>query len=275
MDVLKKYFQDPSSQINSNDSIHTLIRAAIRHSDRTFLPKSFPQDDQAVQNYIFQLACRHPDGYKLLINPKTSKIDGIFPKILLLQPMSEGEFTPFMIAVKYQHTECVRFLLDMIDADDNEILTKSSVTFERTVFHICAEFANTKITDYLLKKAELCGTNLALPDIMGKIPLHICAEKNNLYMCEKLLAMARNSKQTRVAEVFHYNDKSTDSNELPEMLTIRNNNGLTAFHLATEKKHFDMVKRMIESVSNPKLLIENRDQQLRTSLHIAALKGRF
>ena len=83
-------------------------------------------------------------------------------------------------------------------------------------------------------------------------------------MCDKLLSIRENF----LKSVFD----QTMTNSI-EMLKIRNNNGLTAFHVATENGYYQIVERMLKAVSTQKKLIEECDQQLRTSLHIAALKG--
>lgn len=188
---------------------------------------------------------------------------------------SQDGFTPLMIAVKYQREECVKLLLNAIDSRNDTIFKMSSFDFERTVLHICAEYSDESITDdpskevksitdHLLEKAKLCKTDLAPVDVMRNTPLHICAQKHNLYMCNKLLSIPEN-----------YSKTESYSIPIPRLLKIRNNDGLTAFHVATEHGHYKIVERMIQAVSEPKMLIEECDQQLRTSLHIAALKGKF
>ena len=270
--ALQEYFKRPPSPKHSNRSIRTFIDLAIRHRDLTLLPKHIFTQDERHGNYILQLACRHPNGHELL---KNKNVFEKFPLTLLSKQISADGFTPLMIAVKYQSVECVRYLLDMIQPRDHQILTTASFDLERTVFHICAEFANETITDLLLAKAKLCKIDLTMIDVMGNTPLHICTENENQDMCNKLLEIVESLRQSGSTERSGSDRRTTTSPELPKMLTIRNNNGLTPFHLATENGYDDIVVRMTEAVSNPKLLIENCDEQLRTSLHIAALKGRL
>lgn len=161
-----------------------------------------------------------------------------------------------MIAVKYGREKCVEALIKKKPPDYN-ICENRSTDFKRTVLHICAEYPNKSITNMLLDPSIANKRDLTSSDIYGNTPLHICAEKNyvNTYMCIKLLTMLISNKEL-------------------DCLQRRNNNYLTAFHLATENEHNEMVEEILKTVSESKLsLIEYPDLQLRTSLHIAASKG--
>lgn len=135
-----------------------------------------------------------------------------------------------------------------------------SLDFQRTVLHLCAEFANDSITDLLLTKGIPSRVGLSPIDALGNTPLHICAQKNNIHMWKELLRATESS--------------SNGSTAISEMLETRNNNGFTAFHDAIENTNSRIVKLMMEKVRYRYVLIEDTNEQLRTSLHIAAWNGK-
>ncbi len=217
-----------------------------------------------MKKYTLQLVCRLSDGYELLT---TSPISGIFTKQTMSQSITVDGFTPLMVAVKYRR---VKFVEEFVQGPyfDKTTLEKSSSDLERTVLHICAEHQDKSITALLLDKVKFYKIDLAPMDVMGNTPLHICAQNDNQYMCEKLLSIA----ETSTASDSHRTTNPIDS---LAMLRIRNNNGSTAFHEATENGRYKIVERMIGAVANAQVLIEECDEHLRTSLHLAALKGKL
>lgn len=299
LDIIKEYFRTPSSTEDPNYNIYTLIHGAIRQRDSKLLHEYFSIEDENVKRYILQLACCYPNGYKLLEELTKQNISNIFIDNILLGQNRKDGFTPLMIAVKYRQETCVKLLLDTIVPREKIgiLFNKSSHDFERTVLHICAQLPDDSlindpsdemksitdspskvvksIIDSLLEKAKSCKIDLAPVDVMRFTPLHICAKQHNLYMCDKLLPISHKCSETELNSKSISNHKANNSILIPKLLTIRNNDGLTAFHIATENGHYKIIKRMIEAVSNPKILIEDCDQQLRTSLHIAALKGQL
>lgn len=272
IDALLKYFDDEKNSLpkHSNHTIRAFIDLAVRHRDITLLPEDFQTQNERNISYIIRLACRHPNGHELLDDLNLS---GKISETLLSKQRPADRFTPLMIAVKYQNVECVQYFLRVSHPRTDQILRETSLDFQRTVFHICAEIPNKKITDLLLEQVKPCKIDLTLKDVMGNTPLHICVEKENQYMCDKLLQIATNSMHSGSTARSNSVRSTNNSSKLPQMLTVRNNNGLTSFHLATEKGSYDIVRKMTEIVSNPESLIENRDEQLRTSLHIAAFQG--
>jgi ankyrin repeat protein len=264
LDIIDQYLENPSDL-----RIRSLIYGAVRHHKSEMLSHIVSREN--MNSYILQIACRQSHGHNLLTDQKISRF---FTKDIMSKQISEDGFTPLMIAVKYRRKECVEELLKDKYCD-RTILERISFDFERTVLHICAEFSNESITDALLNKAKSCALNLAPVDVMGNTPLHICAQKNNLYMCDKLLPIHENFSDLGSNSKSDSKRKTTNSIQIPEMLKIRNNNGLTALHEATQKGYDKIVERMIEAVTDPKILIEECDEQLNTSLHMAALKGKF
>lgn len=208
---------------------------------------------------ILQSICSHPNGHTLLDHG----CDTILSKELLSKACSLDGFTPLMIAVKFQRKKCVEHLLKESFCSQ-PMLEIASTDLKRTVLHICAEYPDESITEMLLKTADRYGLDIEPSDIFGNTPLHIYAKRNNenTPMCKKFIS--------------HLNKKAQLLERIPGYLEKRNNDGFTPFHLATENEHNEMVKHMLDRVSKFKpesSLIEYCDQQLRTSLHIAALNG--
>ena len=206
---------------------------------------------------ILQNICSHPKGHTLFDH----NCDTILSENLLSQACSPDGFTPLMIAVKFQQEKCVKHLLSKKFCS-RPILEIISTDFKRTVLHICAEHPNESITKMLLQAADEYGIKLESPDIFGNTLLHICAGKNdgNTDMCKRLFDL--------------YKKKGKCPKNIFDSLTKRNNAGSTPFHLATENGHNEMVEYMLGEVSQFEIsLIEYCDQQLRTSLHIAAFNG--
>lgn len=252
LDVLKEYFQHESSSRQTNLSVDAFIQSAIRHYNSVFISEHISSITYKDKRHMLELACRHIHGDEILADPNIWKY---FDRTIFSQGNPIDGFTLLMIAVKYRREKCVEALLTNSWMNAS-ILEKTSHDFERTVLHICAEYPNESITDALLTKVKLYRLDLAPADIMGNTPLHICAEKNNIFMCRQLLS-------------------DSNPNFMNNLLTKKNNNGFTAFHLAVENEHIEMITTMLNSVA-PKygsVIIESGDQQLRTSLHIAALQG--
>ncbi|CAF1049841.1 unnamed protein product [Adineta ricciae] len=248
LDTIQEYFDKRSDSIaHSDHGIRSLIHAAVRQHNSDILAKLVPTKD--MSSYMINLACRQPQGYKMLTDPKLS---GFFDKKLMLSEVSSDGFTPLMMAVKYRRKECVQILLDDKYCDKT-ILEKTSIDFERTILHICAEHFDETIATSVLEKAQLYGLDPTPVDVMGNTVLHIYAQKNNLNMCNKLLTM--------------------NPANIMKMLQIRNNSGYTAFHDAIMNGNSEIVELMIEIVPDAKMLIEERDDQLQTSLHMTASNG--
>ena len=212
----------------------------------------------------FYWSCRWSDGYEWITEDKISDILGDQP----LKPncYTEDGFTPLMIAVKYRRVKYIKLLLESPRCKI-EVFEKCSLCFKRTVLHICAEIGNDEITELLLDKAQCIGVNVTPIDVMGNTPLHICAKAGNIHMCERLLSLRENYPQL----IF-------DSRTEKTQLEMRNNDGLTPFHQAIENHYDEIVKIMLKYGGDSEKLKQQLTmptvKNLRTSLHLAALKGK-
>ena len=155
-----------------------------------------------------------------------------------------------------------RLLLKSQDCN-KKVFEKRSSCFKRTVLHICADIRDKKITDLLLDKAQTIDLNVTPIDVMGNTPLHICAEVGNTHMSERLLSLRQKHPKL-------ISDPRTNKTQLE----MRNNDGLTPLHQATKYERYEIVKSMLDLEGNPEQLIMQTDKNLRTSLHMAAFKGK-
>ena len=256
--IVKEYFEDPLMQIDSNHPVNALILAAAYYHTDSDQIKSVRVTKQAL--YKFYWCCHQADRHDLIP-------DDMIPSILNDQSMRpctyKDGFTPLMIAVKYQRVKCVEKLLKS-SLCNRKVFEKFSHYFKRNVLHICAESKNNIITDLLLDKVQSINFNVTQVDIMGNTPLHTCVQVNNIYMSHRLISLSQNDPKLIM-------DPKTDRIQLK----IRNNDKLTPFHEATKYERLEIVEQMLKSVNDPRKLIMEPDQELRTSLHIAALKGKI
>ena len=237
----------------TDHSIRALVPAAIRHRNIEVLNQLIAEKE--MLNDIIQMACRQPNGHELITD---SRMKDVFTRKNMSKVITTDGYTPIMVAVKYGQVRCVEVLLKNGHCDETTF-KMTTIDSERSLLHICAEYPNERITSLLFEEKKLIGLGLTLADVMGDTPLHICARKNNKYMCQRLLGTPE------------------QSSGKPAMLQCRNNNGFNALHEAIENGNDEIVKLMIEKMAmsfSQKQLLEECDNKARTSLHIAALKGK-
>ncbi|CAF3953607.1 unnamed protein product [Rotaria sordida] len=227
------------------------------------------QEMPNIDSYLLHSVCRQTHGHELISNEKISH--QLITKSTMTEINTDG-FTALMVAVKYGQVECVKKLLNH-QYCDKDVLEMRSVDSDRTVLHICAEVKSNQITDLLLPKAKQFALDLMPVDVMGNTPLHICVQKDNQHMIDPLLSDSSISLTVSSITQDKSNRRTENLGGIPKMLKIKNNNGLTAFHEAIENGHYEIVHKILMKVNYSVQLIEERDQQLRTGLHIAALKA--
>ena len=290
--MLKYFSPNPQWLIMKTADNETPLKVAVKYGRLDLLKELWPNISTLINQTNFQ--CVHADTNHPFVNVETNsdtvlnnillrfywscrQIDRhqligkeIISNILMDQSFEpnyyrEDGFTPLMVAVKYRHVEYVELLLKSPFCN-MKVLEKRSFCFKRTVLHICADIRDEKITDLLLNKAQMIGLNVTAIDVMGDTPLHVCAKKNNIHMCEGLLSLRDNYPQL----IF---DPKTNKTQLE----MRNNDGLTPLHEATRRKRYEIVKSMLkfgDDSEQLKQLIMPTVKNLRTSLHLAALKGK-
>ncbi|CAF4910576.1 unnamed protein product, partial [Rotaria sp. Silwood1] len=263
-DIVETCLNNAPMSTDPNHAVNQFILAAARHRGNRVLSYLAPKAYNAQMQLYW--ACRQPCGHKLLSDEDITSF--LINKDTMSHQYKNDGFTPLMTAVKYRRIECVKALIASPFCDKT-VFEKRSLELRRTVFHICAETKVNGITDLLLNAAEKHQySNLLLSDIMGDTPLHICARVNNIDMANGLLPPVLQYFSKSVSS-----SKTNSSEALQTALAKKNNNGLTAFHEAVEYGREEIVKRMLELSDDPKKLIHEIDQQLRTSLHMAALRG--
>jgi len=256
LDIIEKFLENKSVVKELELDIRALAHAATRHEDKRvvdFLKNRFSSLDD-----ILHAACRQLHGHNSISSLTVTNAG--------LAKLDEDGLTPLMVAVKHRRFECVKALLDTGQCTEN-VLSACGTSLKHTVLHICAEIQHNEITDALLGtlwNLDKKRGPLVQQDAMGNTPLHICAQKGNEYMCEQLLVLYRTFRRSIPGNtpIWH----------------LKNYNKLTAFQEAVDNNQLKVVKKMLDSVpeSDSRIkMIQATDDQLRTCLHIAALKGKL
>ncbi|CAF1291476.1 unnamed protein product [Rotaria sordida] len=267
-DIVIRYLSQENPRANPRLGLQVLIEA-IRQRHENIISSFVLRPN--IDSYLLHSVCRQTHGHELISNEKISH--QLITKSTMTEINTDG-FTALMVAVKYGQVECVKKLLNH-QYCDKDVLEMRSVDSDRTVLHICAEVKSNQITDLLLPKAKQFALDLMPVDVMGNTPLHICVQKDNQHMIDPLLSDSSISLTVSSITQDKSNRRTENLGGIPKMLKIKNNNGLTAFHEAIENGHYEIVHKILMKVNYSVQLIEERDQQLRTGLHIAALKGEF
>ena len=265
---LKAFLERPEVAVLADYGTLALVPAAIRTRNFEVLEKLIEM--KAMYSDILQIACRQTNGHQLF---KDLEAKNFLTIEIMSKAITEDGFTPLMTAVKYGQVECVRELLSD-QFFHAEMFESTTTDFERTVLHICAEYHNDKITNLLVEKEKLIAADLARLDVMGNTPLHICVQKKNMHMFEQMFGTAEQSVNTSVVSTFGSPNQTISLGAMLTLFKMRNNNGLTAFDEAIKNGDNPMVELMIKLSSGDKTLLEDYDIKLRTSLHVAALKGK-
>lgn len=202
------------------------------------------QYDDAVYNDSSRLffACRQTHGSKTishLINPDS-----------LMYVDEQTGLSSLMIAVQYRQLECIKQLLHNKYFTQEAFDLASNVSF-CTALHICAKIQDKQITQLLLNSHFMSNTLASTNDISGDTALHICARVGNVYMTQLL---------------FRFTVSYSSS-----LLTKKNKEKLTPFHVAAQAGHLDVINEMLMYADSS--AINMSDDQQRTALHMAAEKG--
>jgi ankyrin repeat protein len=259
-DILEKYLvHHPSPK-----GINKIVRAAVRHHNdevSLYLRRKNLANKSDYSN-VLHYACRQFHGHQsinhIIVSSEMSTYD-------------TNGFTPLMLTIKHRRLESARKLLEN-DSCTKEVLEMiSNDGSERTVLHICAEVNRDDITDVLLEKFNRLFKNDNKPwimcDVMGNTLLHICAQKGNRCMCEKMILYYKHNSS---------NSKNQSSKELP-LWAMKNYNKWTAFHEAIKNGHSTIVDTMHQHMDATTFweMAAIVDEELRTSLHMAAEKGQL
>jgi ankyrin repeat protein len=219
-------------------------------------------------------------------------------KSMMYQDKKTGS-SPLMVAVQHRQFECVKQLLGHEACTPHVIQLVSYVTL-RTVFHICAEVNQDDITKELCQTKYLSTLLVLAADLQGDTPLHICAKVGNACMTKILIDyIKRNSSSFTTTEVTphtttHRSMTNLDTNgrvtskpsptitqittqqspvmgNVKSMLIKKNKNKYTPLHVAIYFGNYNVIEEMIPSLTLS--VINEYDDQKRTSLHMAAEKG--
>jgi ankyrin repeat protein len=291
-------------KINSKESTATLINAAVSHRENEVLSFLKEQYNHLLHRHLNTLhfACRQLHGHKMI----SHLID---EKSIMYQDKKTGS-SPLMVAVQHRQLECVTELLKSNVASKEEAIHLVSPITLRNVFHICAEVNREDITSALCQSQPCYLSTLLVlaADLQGDTPLHICAKVGNTHMTKILLDYIENNSSSIYTEVIPHsatrrtmtnldangrvpskptptkmhttNTRQTSNMSLLDtMLLKKNKNKYIPLHVAIYYGNFDVIETIffhLKSFSHLNLLetiIKARDDQKRTSLHMAAEKG--
>lgn len=295
LDILKHLFDNHDfNKIEQKDSAVALINAAVRHHENKVLSFLKQQHKHIAHHHLHTLhfACRQLHGYKMV----SHLID---EKSIRYQDKQTGS-SPLMVAVQHRQTECVKELLSHKACTPEIIHLVSCITL-RTVFHICAEINQKEITEQLCQPQYLSNLSILAVDIQGDTPLHICAKVDNSYMSKLLLDYSKNNSST--TRVIPHSTTTTEyrsmtnldangrtpskspSRKMPnnngqvfktglvsKMLMKKNKNKNTPLHVAIYNGNVKVIQEILRHSDTT--LINAYDDQKRTSLHMAAEKGK-
>jgi ankyrin repeat protein len=302
-DVFEKYFGDMQEfpKINTKESTATLINAAVSHRDNEILSFLKEQHNHLLHPHrnILHFACRQLHGHKMI----SHLIDD---KSIMYQDKKTGS-SPLMVAVQHRRLECVTELLKSNVASKEEAIHLVSPVTLRTVFHICAEVKTEDITLVLCQPRYLSTLLVLAADLQGDTPLHICAKVGNAHMTKILLDYIENNSSSIYTEVIPHSatrrtmtnldangrvpskptptklhtttQQTSNVSLLDTMLLKKNKNKYIPLHVAIYYGNFNVIETIffhLKSFSHSNLLetiINARDDQKRTSLHMAAEKG--
>jgi ankyrin repeat protein len=209
----------------------------------------------------------------------------------------QSGFSPLMVAVQHRQLKFIKELLGHNDFTSEAFELTSFISLS-TVLHICAKVNQNDITEAIFDCPYMSISLAVTADIHGDTPLHICAQVGNVYMTQRLLdymsqtispvvpishqpthrTMTDLDSNGRVPSkpsdqrTLNTSSPSTSLNHhVNKMLTKKNKSKLTPLHVAIHYGKVDVIKEMFRFVQLS--MINERDDQWRTSLHMAAEKG--
>jgi ankyrin repeat protein len=265
--------------------IGALVRAAVFPRQDNVLLFLKNENLLAGHHTALHLACRQLHGHNMI----THLID---PESIMYQDKQDG-FSSLMVAVQHRQLGCVKDLLGHQN-HTQEAFELTSPRSLRTVLHICAEVNDDKITEAIFERGHISDFLLKATDVMGNTALHVCAEVGNVYMTKRLLfhstpvmpisktsayrtmtnldssgrVLLKSSPTTTTAA----HEQGSIAKQVYVMLTKKNKSKLTPLHVAIHCGKSLVINEILQ-VANSSIIEENDDQR-RTSLHMAAEKGK-
>jgi ankyrin len=271
--VIRHLLQIKPSETDSKEGVVALVQAAVRHHENevlSFLKKRYENTLNRHLNTL-HFACRQLHGDKMVS-------DLINPKSIMYQDKQSG-FSPLMVAIQHRQLKCIKELLGHNDFTSEAFELTSFISFS-TVLHICAKVNQKDITDAIFDCPYMSISLVVAADVQGDTPLHICAQVGNAYMTNRLLdymsqtisptvPLKRSDQKTRNTS----SQSASLSNHVYKMVAKKNKSKLTPLHVAIHYGQVDIIKKMFEFLVHPSSMINEHDDQWRTSLHMAAEKG--
>lgn len=88
---------DQCEQVTGGDAV--VIQTAVRRGNIDLICSFTEPEFEEMRDGILHIACREPYGYKLITN---DRLQSVFTKTAVLEPITKSGLTPLMIAVKYR-----------------------------------------------------------------------------------------------------------------------------------------------------------------------------
>lgn len=290
-DIFKYLFDmEELETVEPKRDVSSLINAAVSRRENevlTFLKSQKAYIEHRHLNTL-HFACRQLHGHNMVSN--------LINDISIMYQDRKYGFSPLMVAVQHRRVQCVHQILSHKACTQKVIQLVSPITL-RSVFHVCAEVNNNEITDRLCKTEYLSSLVIFAADNMGDTPLHICAKFGNAHMSKLLLAyinkqlpskvvvpqqsLYRTATSLDLTNRFHskvpnektnnvYQHRATDENVL-RILKKKNKDRYTPLHLAIYNGNQGVAEEILNHCDSS--VINECDDQKRTSLHLAAGKG--
>ncbi|CAF1104808.1 unnamed protein product [Adineta steineri] len=221
------------------------------------------------QEQLVHVACRHDNASLLewLLNQQELKEHSI--------STNQAEYTPLLTATFYNSKNCVEMMIKRIDDKSQSSLLAVGTVEQDNILHICAKRQVSKdIFDMIIEKLspDYKSQLLQAKDNSGNLPLHLVAQtntENEYYICKQLIEEMKQIERS----------SNTDGkiSQMLELLSIKNRQGKTVAHEASERGQTGILELMREAISEndqtdrTKGLFMADDNNRFTCLHIAAM----
>lgn len=239
------------------------------------------QYEQAINHDPSRLssACHQLHSFKTIVHL-------INPHSVIYRDEQSG-LSPLMIAVQHRQLRCITELLNNKYFTQEAFDLVSSVSF-CTVLHICAKIHHKEIAKVLFNSRFMSNTLAIAANVLGDTPLHTCAQVGNVYMTQLLLGCftghnlsmitSNDFKLPRPLKMINHNTARQMQLEpsviqhAHGLLIKQNKEKLTPLHVAIQAGHLNVINEMLKYADAS--VVNMCDDQQRTSLHMAAAKGK-
>ncbi|CAF1052332.1 unnamed protein product [Rotaria sordida] len=215
------------------------------------------------------IACKYNriDVLQILINYQYEKLD--------LEVRDYQGYTPLLTASYFNHHDCIRILL----------INNANITVIDNYVHICIERHCQNALESCLKwiKQDIRCYNMFIKgDRHGNTILHAVAKNGSFQICEMLMDTLKHILlQTQLSS----DNRNIFIKEYLSLILKKNINKRTPIHEAAKIGNFSILDFFFRIINNENItneyeqykiaLCEDFDDELKTSLHLAAAEGHY